>query len=112
MGRLTNAAGQHSQWTDFDQRNHNDFERGDVDTYVINVPESFGTATKIQLWKGGSDDWCFEDLVTITDPSGREHTVRTAVAEYFCLTNGKARKERTPNGWDCDYRHYSPEWKI
>ncbi|MFC9590136.1 hypothetical protein ACFTUC_10230 [Streptomyces sp. NPDC056944] len=49
---------------------HNDFEAGGRDTYVIGVPAGFGRPATLQLWKDGTDAWSVETDVRVTGPDG------------------------------------------
>ncbi|AJF65992.1 PLAT/LH2 domain-containing protein [Streptomyces vietnamensis] len=70
QARLTDESGRTSPWTALDTPDHNDFEAGIRDTYVIGVPAGFGRPASLQLWKGGTDAWAVEADVRVTGPDG------------------------------------------
>ncbi|MFI9204675.1 hypothetical protein [Streptomyces sp. NPDC053048] len=116
MGQLIDASGHESAWVKFDKSWYDDFETNDVDTYTINVPRGFN-AKKIQLWKGGNDDWCFRggfSNFSVTRPNGREDGVNTPTARVYWLTEEEERREPTPANttYDYYYHHYSPAWTL
>ncbi|MFD7261643.1 PLAT/LH2 domain-containing protein [Streptomyces sp. NPDC059874] len=78
QGRLTDEAGRTSAWTVLDTRDHNDFEAGVSDTYVIAVPAGFGRPASFQLWKGGKDALAVEADIRLTGPAGYAAVWRSA----------------------------------
>ncbi|MFF5125661.1 PLAT/LH2 domain-containing protein [Streptomyces syringium] len=95
QARVFNSAGEPSSWTKLDKPGYDDFEAGDIDTYTISVPDGFGRPERFELWKGGSDDWCFPSLgVRLTAPDGAQARVYPpAAAAVVCLTEGSERRE-------------------
>ncbi|GGX75686.1 PLAT/LH2 domain-containing protein [Streptomyces hiroshimensis] len=119
--RVTNARGQHSSWTKLDKPGYNDFERGDRDSYPVPVPMGFGQPTRIQLWKGGRDDWCFDSVIFSApggSPSADADMPRGSYYDrvYTWLTNTRTRREvqgeRAFNVVDYYYQRYTPEWRL
>ncbi|WP_369145156.1 PLAT/LH2 domain-containing protein [Streptomyces sp. R44] len=70
QARLTDESGRTSPWTALDTPDHNDFEAGSRDTYVVGVPAGFGRPASLQLWKDGTDAWAVEADVRVTGPDG------------------------------------------
>ncbi|MEW2577716.1 PLAT/LH2 domain-containing protein [Streptomyces syringium] len=116
--RMFDASGRPSSWTEFDKSGYNDFERGDHDTYAIKVPSNFGRPAKLQLWKGGNDDWCFAPWVRVTSPDGVQGGMgASAAAAHLCLTEESEHQETVTASDGTTYtkqyyHHYLPPSPI
>ncbi|MER7952810.1 PLAT/LH2 domain-containing protein [Streptomyces sp. NPDC096079] len=94
QARLTDETGRTSPWITLDTPDHNDFEAGTRDTYVMGVPAAFGRPVYLQLWKGGSDTWAVATAVRVTGPDGYDALWHPAErASYLWITGSEALPE-------------------
>ncbi|MEU9706461.1 PLAT/LH2 domain-containing protein [Streptomyces sp. NPDC047981] len=109
QARLTDEAGRTSAWTVLDTADHNDFEAGARDTYVISVAPEFGRPASFQLWKGGRDAWAVESAALVTGPDGYAALWRpTDAPTRLWLTGG----EQAPADGAPAFAAYSPEGAL